>query len=629
MKTTESTLSELAFLFKLLPLLHEVDTVDRLHRLLLALVTSGTAVGYRKAMLFVPDESDRVIRGRYGVAKREVAGRGARKSGNGGGGFDDMARCVFESIESVEAGDLTVAVRSYSVPLSWYRSGLVKAARTTYPVLVERGSSEFATDTFFEYFGVTSYIALPIELDGRVTAVLAVDRSGRGDRSSTDEISILYSLVQHTAAAAGRLLERALQRRRARILSKLHASLHGTRTRSELEESLKAGLAMVCRGVGGSVCLLRDDDSRKTIPVDLSSRGLADAELAVIDGVLELTAGTLEPLAGTGAHPRLRDDVEKRISYFFACPLLAGRDCFGALAVFAENGDAQARTDDFTTADRMFLELCAGVIAAAIAKKQGAERIRRLEDLIQELSVNLVRERQRSRIGDRSVEWHIRVGDELRRLRRILAGRDPARRLSEIAKIAETMERHHGEYWDDVLNSDTDFAMTDLFGLVRDVAEKWRTAAERKGVAVTLRIPDEGPSLLLDREDVRDAVEKVLAATLTCLNEEDKVLVECSTADGRALICVADTGRGLPGDAMSRLFMPFTDVAELDQGMRALSLAGKILQKHGAEIMIKSSPSWRTILVLSFPKAAGRDRRKRPSDRRRRRERRVVRAVKG
>ena len=44
MKINESTISELAFLFKLLPLMHEVETVDRLHRLLVALVTAGSSM---------------------------------------------------------------------------------------------------------------------------------------------------------------------------------------------------------------------------------------------------------------------------------------------------------------------------------------------------------------------------------------------------------------------------------------------------------------------------------------------------------------------------------------------------------------------------------------------------------
>ena len=181
MNTAPSTVSELAFLLKLLPLFQEVDSVDRLYRLLLAIATSGDAVGYRRAILLGPDEQGGVIRGRYGAERVRPARDGA---GAPDGGFNEMARAVFRNYEQLDASDMTVRARSYSVPLGWHRSAIVKALRTRYPVLAERGTSEFATDTFFEFFGVTSYIAIPVEVDGRVTAVLAVDRSARDDGSA-------------------------------------------------------------------------------------------------------------------------------------------------------------------------------------------------------------------------------------------------------------------------------------------------------------------------------------------------------------------------------------------------------------------------------------------------------------
>lgn len=632
MKIHEGTTSELAFLFKLLPLLHEVDTVDRLFRLLLAVVTSGRSVGYPRAMLFVPDEQDGVVRGRYGVERAADANpRGGRVAGKTGGGFDEMARSVFENFERVDATDLTVKARSYSVPLKWYRSALVKAARTTYPVLAERGASEFATDTFFDYFGVTTYIALPVEIGGRVEAVLAVERPSREEPGSTDEISILYSLVQQTARAAERLIEGANHRRRARILAKLHGSLYTAATPSELEESLKAALAMVCGAVDGSVCALKNGDSQKTIRSVSATRSAVtdedEALAAAIEGILDVSANTLEPVTGDASHPRLSGPAAKRVAFFMASPLLVGRDCFGALAVFAENGDCHARARNFEASDRAFLDLCAAVIASAIRNRRDGGRIRRLEDLVQELGSNLARERERSRLGDRSVEYHVHMGEELRRLRRILAdlsGKEPSGRIREVTEIVGSIEHHAAAYWDEVVAAEGDAVISDLFDLVRRAAETWRPQAEARSIQVTLRIPDEGPKLLLDQDRIRSAVERILAATLESLIREDKVLVECSLAGGRALVCVADTGKGLPGDALSRLFMPFADVTDRDKGTRALSLAGEILQKHCAEIMIKSSPSWRTILVMSFPTAAGRDRRKRPSERRRRHERRVT-----
>jgi K+-sensing histidine kinase KdpD len=101
------------------------------------------------------------------------------------------------------------------------------------------------------------------------------------------------------------------------------------------------------------------------------------------------------------------------------------------------------------------------------------------------------------------------------------------------------------------------------------------------------------------------------------------MMIECSQSDDRLLVCVADNGAGLPGDTISRLFMPFAGTTTRDKQKRALSVAGDVLQKHSSEIKIRSSYSWKTILVLSFPMAASRDRRKLSHDRRLRRDRRL------
>jgi hypothetical protein len=630
MKITDSTVSELAFIFKLLPLLQEVETIDRLYRFLLAIVTSGPSVGYERAMLFVPDPEGGVIRGRYGAQRTRSLGelgldsRGRSEPGS----FDEMARSVFRSFENIEADDLTVKTRAYSVPTSWHRSAIVKAFRTTYPVLAERNLSEFATDTFFEFFGVTSYLAVPIEFDHRVMAVLAVDRSGDGPHGSSDEVSVLCSIVHQTAGVAHRILETTSDRRKARILTKTLDSLNQTATAAEFEESLRAVLGMMCRAVEGSVCALKDCSTQKTIYVESPGRtdGKVDAgQLArAMDGILDSVSGLMEPAAGTGSDPRIAEECRDHVAFYFGCPLVAGREGVGALAVCAEKSDTPAKNGDLQRSDRYFIELCAGVIASAIQIRRKLERIGRLEGFIQEIGSNLVRERERARIGDRSIEYHSQLDESLKRLRELLTGEDATQRLAEISEAVEAIQQYSGNYWDSVLTEKTSYAMADLFRLVERAVERWKPEATKMGIQVATRIPASGPQLLLDSENIDDALEKILDTTLSCLGRGDKVLVECSLSGGRAVVCIADSGMGLPGDVVSRLFMPFVDAGEQNQGKRALSLAGDVLQKHSAEILVKSSRSWRTILVLSFPTAAGRDRRKRRSDRRQRRERRAA-----
>ncbi len=231
MNTAPSTVSELAFVLKLLPLFQEVDSVDRLYRLLLAIVTSGQTRRLPPGRCSsVPTNRDGVIRGRYG-ARARPAGAGRRRA-HPEGGFDEMARSVFRNFEQVDASDLTV---QGAFVLGAARAGTgARSSRRCGPHTPFSPSgelSEFATDTFFEFFGVTSYIAIPVEVDRHVMAVLAVDQ--RRPRSTTDPPRrSRFSTASSSRRARRRSgsSRRSNDRRKARILVKLHDSLHRAST---------------------------------------------------------------------------------------------------------------------------------------------------------------------------------------------------------------------------------------------------------------------------------------------------------------------------------------------------------------------------------------------------------------
>jgi nitrogen-specific signal transduction histidine kinase len=78
----------------------------------------------------------------------------------------------------------------------------------------------------------------------------------------------------------------------------------------------------------------------------------------------------------------------------------------------------------------------------------------------------------------------------------------------------------------------------------------------------------------------------------------------------------------MDGSLLSRLFMPFATEGTETDPQSAMSAAGDIIQRHGGEITVKSSPSWKTILAISFPHSANADRRHSRRERRRHDERR-------
>ncbi|MCH7549921.1 MAG: HAMP domain-containing histidine kinase [Candidatus Krumholzibacteriota bacterium] len=339
------------------------------------------------------------------------------------------------------------------------------------------------------------------------------------------------------------------------------------------------------------------------------------------DPLAGLDVGHGPGVRGDEQHPLLGPEAAETIQFFYACPLVVSGGGLGALGVYMERGSVRTRLD---SKNRTFLELCAGIIADRLNALHKSERVERAEDMLEEIRSNLVREREASRFGDRALEFYSEITQGLSRLRSVIFSRLPyEKRVAQAKELFKEIEREKSAQESQLAAMKSSLRMLDLFALVAEVVRIWAPTVIDLGVELTTRIPREGPSLLANHESIRIAVRSVLDTLATGVKKDDRVLVECSTTEDKAMICIADTGDGLPGHLLSRLFMPFGEPEGDDENRNVMSVAGDILQRHGGEISVKSSPSWKTILVIAFPMASNRDRRDTPRDRRRRNDRRV------
>ncbi|HEU4366482.1 MAG TPA: hypothetical protein VFT13_13575, partial [Candidatus Krumholzibacteria bacterium] len=333
-----------------------------------------------------------------------------------------------------------------------------------------------------------------------------------------------------------------------------------------------------------------------------------------------------KPIRGDSGHALLSDAAARAVNHFLALPLAAGGECLGAVVVYSETRFVSEDTGEFSARDRLFLELCAGMLAERLDSLYKAEKLRRSERMLEEVQSHLVRERAGARIGTRAHERHDALVEGLRELREAVGGRQPfEKRVARAREVLGALENETALFLDEVAAMKSSLQLVDLFALVHEVTEEWAPAVRASGVELTVRIPARGPVLLMDRGSIALALRNILGVLAPNVGKGDRVLIECSATEGRAVILVADTAGKLDGTLLSRLFMPFASSAMTEDPQSALSAAGDILQRHAGEITVKSSPSWKTILALSFPVAANTDRRHERDDRRRRRsERRRV-----
>jgi GAF domain-containing protein len=614
MERHELAVTELSSLLRMIQVIPDSDSVSRVHQMLLAFCTSWSTIGMRRAVLFAVDSRARMLRGHLASERAEEA-PGQEPS------FDALARRVVESTEQVECGDLTLRTRTFGVPLDWLRSGAVKAATAGVPVLADRRLSEFTSDPVFDFYHTPAYVAVPLRVHGKVTAVLITDNGDVGPVPGVEDISLVYSMAQQAATTIERLLDTADSARKFRVLRKLQEILAGAEDTKRFGDSLSAMLSMMTRAGGGTGALLKDFVRGKTLhvrSVEELDDAQRDADIAVtecFDDILERVADSMKPVRGDSAHAMLSDVAAQRIRHFLVLPLVAGGECLGAVAFYVETA-AETGATEFPARDRLFLELCAGMLAERLDSLYRADIVRRSDRMLEEARSNWLREKVASRAGARAQEQVEALLSEFGEIRDAVKSRAPfERRIEKTREVVARIEAGAQEFRAEMESLTSSLGRVDLLALAREVFESWAPGVREKGVEVTIRIGERAPMLLMHHPSVRAAIENILGVLGAHVAKGDRVLLEASNAEDRIVLLIADTAGKLDGTLLSRLFMPFVTSAE-DPDPGAMSVAGDILQRHAGEITVKSSPSWKTILAISFPVSSNRDRRESRKDRR-------------
>lgn len=621
---------EFSSLLRTVELLHKVDQVEKVHRLLLSLLVSSPVVGFSRALLFEIDSERRSIRGCLGVQSTvSVRERGV------GADIGALSERIMENYRNAESTDLTLQAKTFSVSLDWFRSALVKAVRTGYPVLAERVLSEFATDPVLRFFETEAYLALPLEESSTGSSaeaehlhrwVIAVDGWGEG-RPGDARISFAAGLAHQASIAAAALRSQAMAKQRSRVLGRIVTSLRDARSDEELSNILRTAVMLLSKTLGASAGMLEDFSRGKSFYLKRAPDGrggLGRAPEAVPDGlerIVKRAAGMGSPIHGSADHPLLSD--ASRVAWFASFPLVAMKEVIGCILLYGEKNGFEPKSLP-SPADLSLLEAASGVMAQALFARRASVRLKRNEAMLEELRSNLQRERQLAHLGEKGIEFCHTIADEAARMRRLLS------RVGGEGDVVEKLEEGLREL--ETFASDYAFAAKDArlelrflnpFKLVKKLTAEWNEELSGRGVEVIRKIPAYGPRLFMDAKNISLALRNIFESVASVLGRGDKLMVECTSDEEKVSIAIADTGAGLPGDVISRLFMPFRDIQVEDERKNALSLAAEIVSLHGGEIIVRSSVSWTNILVLNFGISANRDRRKRLVDRRRHRDRRV------
>jgi signal transduction histidine kinase len=141
--------------------------------------------------------------------------------------------------------------------------------------------------------------------------------------------------------------------------------------------------------------------------------------------------------------------------------------------------------------------------------------------------------------------------------------------------------------------------------LIGDLATFIAPEHARKGVALELAL-DAGPEVIAgDDVQLKHALLNLVLNALQATPAGGRVTVATGGDDARLIIRVADTGEGIPADALPRVFEVFFTTREGGTGL-GLPIARRIVEEHGGTLAITSAPGVGTTATITLPaRAAG------------------------
>jgi len=147
--------------------------------------------------------------------------------------------------------------------------------------------------------------------------------------------------------------------------------------------------------------------------------------------------------------------------------------------------------------------------------------------------------------------------------------------------------------------------VADLGALLADVAALLEPACRRQGIELRTRVAAGTGSFVLDPEQIRQVLVNLVTNAMEATGRGGTVELSAAPlpeGDG-VVLAVQDDGPGVAPEVAGRLFEPFVTTKLHGTGL-GLAVAQRIVEEHGGEIQVESTPG-RTIFHIVLPARRG------------------------
>jgi len=143
-----------------------------------------------------------------------------------------------------------------------------------------------------------------------------------------------------------------------------------------------------------------------------------------------------------------------------------------------------------------------------------------------------------------------------------------------------------------------------LVDMLKDCFAFYRPYAEQKKVHLVLEGHSDGVTVVGDRGKVMEILDNLIYNALKFTPSRGTIRLSGRKEDGFAVICVSDSGAGIPKEKLRKIFDPGEIVATLDSHARlglGLTICKRLVEAQKGKIRIDSVPGEGTQVHFSLP----------------------------
>jgi len=149
-------------------------------------------------------------------------------------------------------------------------------------------------------------------------------------------------------------------------------------------------------------------------------------------------------------------------------------------------------------------------------------------------------------------------------------------------------------------------AVLDTDEVLRNCIKNVERAADQEGIALSLEISEDSPSLYADKRSVTQIVHNLLSNAIKFTDCDGKIVVSAISGNQGTIIRVSDSGVGIQSDQLPSISEPFFQtssdpyVSRQGTGL-GLSIVKSLVEAHDGVLSIESEVGRGTIVTVTFP----------------------------